>query len=274
MSPKAWVIFTIVFVLSGAILFYTFRDQFKSSEQLYMEAQNAGPKRAVQLYERLGEKTPIIQEYSRLWAAEETLHDPDTFDELRSITASHPLSPAAYHAYIVIARQNADLDPFVTESAYRQALELDDNPALRLELARFLEENGDLDKAYIEYLNLLKDVPDSFEGMRRTGQNPVLVAQDLIKATYFSDALEMLQEEDHPNGTLLNAKALFGLQRYEEALADFDRVVEINPESNWNHYQRFLLHHLFDNLKLAEEDLEKAKEIYLKFQKNFSQYFC
>jgi tetratricopeptide (TPR) repeat protein len=194
MFPKAWVMFTLVFVLSGAILFYAFRDQFKSSEQLYMEAQEAGPKRAVQLYERLGEEKPIIQEYTHLWAAEETLHDPDTIDELRNITASHPLSPAAYQAYIVIARQNAELDPYVTESAYRQALELDDSPALRLELARFLEENGDLDKAYIEYRNLLKDVPDSFEGMRRTGQNPELVAQDLIEATYFSDALEMLQD--------------------------------------------------------------------------------
>jgi len=162
MFPKTWVIFPLVFVLSGAILFYAFRDQFKSPEQLYLEAHDAGPNRAVQLYERLAEKEPIIQEYTRLWAAEETLHDPDTFDELRSITASHPLSPAAYHAYIVIARQNADLDPYITESAYRQALDLDDNSALRLELARFLEENGDLDKAYIEYLNLLKDVPDSF----------------------------------------------------------------------------------------------------------------
>jgi len=230
MSPKAWVIFTIVFVLSGAILFYTFRDQFKSSEQLYMEAQNADPKRAVQLYERLAEKEPIIQEYTQLWAAEETLHDPDTFDELRSITASHPLSPVAYHAYIVIARKNADLDPYITESAYRQALELDDNPALRLELARFLEENGYLDKAYIEYLNLLKDMPDSFEGMRRTGQNQELVAQDLIKATYFSDALEMLQGEDHPNEALLNAKALFGLQRYEEAQVAYSEWLGKNPD--------------------------------------------
>jgi len=230
MFPKTWVIFPLVFVLSGAILFYAFRDQFKSPEQLYLEAHDAGPNRAVQLYERLAEKEPIIQEYTRLWAAEETLHDPDTFDELRSITASHPLSPAAYHAYIVIARQNADLYPFVTESAYRQALELDDNPALRLELARFLEENGDLDKAYIEYRNLLKDVPDSFEGMRRTGQNPVLVAQDLIKATYFSDALEMLQDKDHPNEALLNAKALFGLQRYEEAQVAYNEWLGKNPD--------------------------------------------
>ena len=72
MFPKAWVIFTLVFVLSGAILFYAFRDQFKSPEQLYLEAQEAGPKRAVQLYERLGEEKPIIQEYTHLWAAEET----------------------------------------------------------------------------------------------------------------------------------------------------------------------------------------------------------
>ena len=229
-SPKVWVIFTLVFILSGAILFYAFRDQFKSPEQLYLEAQKADPKRAVQLYERLAEKEPIIQEYTQLWAAEETLHDPDTFDELRSITASHPLSPAAYQAYIVIARQNADLDPFVTESAYRQALELDNDLALRFELARFLEENGDLDKAYIEYRNLLNDVPDSFEGMRRTGQNPVLVAQDLIEATYFSDALEMLQDKDHPNGILLNAKALFGLQRYEEAEVAYNEWLDKNPD--------------------------------------------
>ncbi|MFC2053792.1 transglycosylase SLT domain-containing protein [Chloroflexota bacterium] len=230
MFTKTWIMITLVFLLSGAILFYTFRDEFKSPAQLYLEAQEASPKRAVQLYERLGEKKPIIQEYANLWAAEETLHDPDTFDGLWSITASYPLSPAAYQAYIVIARQNSDLYPFVSESAYRQALELDDKPALRLELARFLEENGDLDKAYIEYRNLLKDVPDSFEGMRRTGQDPVLVAEDLIKATYFSDALEMLQDKDHPNGTFLSAKALYGLQRYEEAGDAYSEWLGKNPD--------------------------------------------
>ena len=113
--------------------------------QLYRQAQAAGPERAAELYARLAEKAPALREYARLWTAEAQMPDLEATahaagpDRFRPREAPWPrprtsASRARYYAGIE-APQAAD--------EYRAALDLYDNVALRLELARHLEGQGD-----------------------------------------------------------------------------------------------------------------------------------
>jgi soluble lytic murein transglycosylase len=217
-------------LFAGAILVWTFRDYLRSPQALYREAQGANPQRAVVLYERLAERLPQIEEYARLWAAEAAMPHVDALRTLRVVEDFRPQSPAAYHAHIAIARYYASIEAPQAEDAYRAALALHDTVALRLELARCLEEQGDDDGAYAEYLHILSERPDAFAGMRRTGQDPLAVAEDLNAATYYSDALETLRGTDDPGALPLRAQALAGLGRYEEAQGAYQTWLEEMPD--------------------------------------------
>jgi soluble lytic murein transglycosylase len=210
------VILAGVVLLSLAIL-WAFRDDLRSPRALYREAQSAGPQRAAVLYERLAERLPQIEEYARLWGAERMKPDLEAMRTLQTIAAFRPQSPAAYQAHIAIARHYASTEAPAAEDEYRAALALDDSVALRQELARYLEEQGDEEEAYVEYRQILKEQADAFSGMRRTGQDPLAVAQDLNAATYYSDALETLRGIDDPEALPLRAQALAGLGRNGEA---------------------------------------------------------
>ncbi|MFC2025885.1 transglycosylase SLT domain-containing protein [Chloroflexota bacterium] len=228
---SVWIILGILAILGAIMSLFIFRDEFKTPERLYSEAQDANPGRALQLYNRLADELPQLSTFSRLWAAGKNPPDPQIMNDLRAITALYPQSLEAYHAYLDIARLNAVQKPQLAESAYRQALRLNDSSALRLELAQFLEENGDLDKAILEYRALLSDVPDAFVGMRRTGHDPIKLAGRLIDATYFSDALEVLHNSIDPAAVPLTAQAHFGLAQYEEAETAYALWLENDPNN-------------------------------------------
>jgi soluble lytic murein transglycosylase len=220
----------LVGLLVGGVLLWTFRDYLRSPEALYHEAQGARPERAAVLYERLAEKVPQIEEYARLWAAEAAMPDVEALHTLRAVVAFRPQSPAAYQARIAMARHYASLEAPEAEDEYRAALVLHDLVALRLELARYLEEQGDDEGAYAEYLHILGKQPDAFAGMRRTGQDPLAVAEDLNAATYCSDALETLRGNDDPEALPLRAQVLTGLGRYEEAETAYRTWLEEMPD--------------------------------------------
>jgi soluble lytic murein transglycosylase len=129
-----------------------------------------------------------------------------------------------------MARHYASIEALEAKDAYRAALALNGTVALRLELARYLEERGDNEGAYAEYLDILDEQPDAFAGMRRTGQDPLAVARDLNAATYYSDALETLRGLDDPEALPLRAQALAGLARYEEAEAIYQAWLEEMPD--------------------------------------------
>lgn len=217
-------------LFAGAILVWTFRDYLRSPQALYREAQGARPERAAVLYERLAEKLPQIEEYARLWAAEVAMPDLEAMRTLQAIVAFRPQSPAAYQAHIAIARHYASLEAPEAEDEYRAALALNDTVTLRLELARYLEEQGDDEGAYAEYLHLLDEQPDAFAEMRRIGPDPLVVAEDLNAATYYSDALETLRGMDDPEALPWRARALSGLGRYEEAEAAYQAWLEEMPD--------------------------------------------
>jgi soluble lytic murein transglycosylase len=214
----------ILGLVAGVALLWLFRDPLRSPQALYHEAQGANPGRAAVLYERLGQKLPHIEEYARLWAAEAAMPDREAMQALATIIAFRPQSPAAYQAHIAMARHYASIEAPQAEEAYRAALALNDTLALRLELARHLEAQGDDEGAYAEYLHLLGQQADAFAGMR------LVVAEDLVAATYYTDALETLTEIDAPEALPLRAQALSGLGRTEEAEATYRDWLEENPD--------------------------------------------
>lgn len=236
-SLKQWgVAVGLLTVLFGVILIWIFWDDLRSPQALYREAQHAEPERATVLYKRLAEKLPQIEEYTQLWAAEAAMPNLEAMRTLQTIIAFRPQSPAAYQAHLAIARHYANLEAPQAEESYRAALALNDTLALRLELAHYLEEQGDNEGAYAEYHHLLdyRNIPekraDAFAGMRRTGQNPLTVAKDLIAATYFTDALEALRNSDDVAALPLRAQALTALGRYDEAEMDYRAWLKEMPD--------------------------------------------
>jgi soluble lytic murein transglycosylase len=221
---------TLVLVLVGAALLWGLRDDLRSPQALYREAQGAERERAAALYAHLAERMPHIEEYARLWEAEATMPDVEALRTLQAVVAFRPQGPAAYRAHLAMARYYAGIEASEAEDAYRAALALHDTVALRLELARHLEERGDDAGAYSEYRLILGERPDAFAGMRRTGGDPLAVAEDLINATWYSDALETLRGVDDLEALPLRAQALAGLGRYEEAEAAYRAWLEEEPD--------------------------------------------
>jgi soluble lytic murein transglycosylase len=216
--------------LAALILVGTFRHYLLLPDALYREAQSAPPERAALLYARLGEVLPQIEEYARLWAAQASMPDIEALRTLRAVVAFGPQSPAAYEAHLVMARYYANIEAPVAEDEYRAALALYDTVATHIELARHLEERGDYAGAYAEYLEILGEQPDAFSGMRRTGEDPLEVAEDLNAAFYYSDAVETLRGIDDTSAWTLRAKALSGLGRYEEAAEGYEAWLEEMPD--------------------------------------------
>ena len=217
-------------LLIGLIVAWVFRDYWRSPQALYAEAQRARPQRAAVLYGRLAERLPQIEEYAHLWAAEATMPDLESLRTLQAVADFRPQSPAAYEAHVALARHLAALEAPSAVDEYRAALDVHDTVALRLELARYLEEQGDNESAYAEYRRILGDRPDAFDGMRRTGPDPLQVAEDLNAASYYSDALETLREVEAPEALPLRAEALAGLGRDAEAEATYRAWLEEAPE--------------------------------------------
>jgi len=229
-SRRVSVIAIFAVLLTSAVLLWVFRDELRSPQALYREARRARPERATALYARLAKRLPQIEEYARLWAAEAAMPDLDATRTLQTVVAFRPQSSAAYQVHIILARYYAGVEAPEAEDEYRAALALHDTVALRLELARYLEEQGDDDRAYAEYLRVLGDRPDAFAGMRRTGSDPLAVAKDLNTATYYSDALETLRGINDAQALPLRAQALAGLGRYEEAEAVYQAWLEESPD--------------------------------------------
>jgi soluble lytic murein transglycosylase len=154
----------------------------------------------------------------------------DAVRTLQAVIAYRPQSPAAFRAHLALARHYAAIEAPEAEEQYRAALALDETVALRLELARYLEEQGDDEAAYAEYRLLLRDRPDAFAGMRRTGADPLVVAEALVDATWYSDALEHLREVNDPKAIPLRARALEGLGRHLEAATLYRAALDLDPD--------------------------------------------
>ena len=220
----------VIALVAGAFASWHYRDYLRSPQQLYREAQAASPERAAELYGHLADKLPALQEYARLWTAEAQMPDFEAMRTLQALIDFEPQSPLAREAHTARARYYAGIEAPEAAGEYRAALDLYESVALRLELPRHLEQEGDAAGAYAEYRTLLSLQPDAFEGMRRTGGDPLAVAQDLISATFYTDGLETLQGISDPKALPLRAQAYAGDGQYEEAKAAFQAWLQLNPD--------------------------------------------
>jgi len=223
---------------------------------LYKEAQEADLVTAQALYCRLSEGFPEISEYFLLASARAAMPDVEAVQELKSIIDYRPHSPAAFEAHLILARYYASLGEKEAEVEYEKALELESSPPLRLEFARYLEEEGRTEESYQKYKALLSSYPAAFVDMRRTATYPLVLAADLNAALYFSDALESLRLIDEPNS--LRARALEGLGRYEEARGEYQAWLEGDPEDG---EARLGWARTLARLGYAEEALEEYQKV-------------
>ncbi len=239
-----WLLVLALFLaLAGLAAFaWTQRAGLRTPVELYRTAEAARPAQAGPLYEQLGEKLPEINEYAALWAAASAMPDLAAVGTLQDVIALRPQSPAAYEAHVALARYYAGsggtqaaqqagprAGPEAKEQ-YLAALALNDDEALRLELARRLEEWGDDQGAYAQYVRLLNRLPDAFQGVRRSGHDPLVVAKDLIAAGYNSDAVDALRADADPEVLPLRAQALAGLGRAPEAETAYRQWLASNPD--------------------------------------------
>ncbi len=223
---------------------------------LYAQAQEADLTTAQAIYSRLSEGFPEISEYFLLASARAAMPDVEAVQELKSIIDYRPHSLVAFEAHLILARYYASLGDKEAEGQYRKALELESSPALRLEFARHLEEEGRTEEAYQEYKALLSSYPAAFVDMRRIATHPLVLASDLNAALYFSDALESLRLVDEPNSP--RARALEGLGRYEEARVEYQAWLEGNPEDG---EARLGLARTLRRLGYVEEALEEYRKV-------------
>ncbi len=180
---------------------------------------------------RLAIEFPEAEEYLLLLQARMEMPSLDAVTTLNGIIDLRPRSPAAYEAHLTLARHWAVLGDPEADEAYGAALELNANLETQLEWADHLESTGRPDEAYEVYAQMLREYPEAFVGMRRLAQDPIVLAQDLVSATFFSDALEVLRGTRGPDADRLRARALSGLGRFEEALPLFEQWLELEPDS-------------------------------------------
>lgn len=200
------------------------------AESAPIDAQTLDGQETAALYAERSQGMPSISEYNRLWTAKAAMPDIDAVRDLHDVIDYRPQSPAAYQAYVILARTYAEQEAPNATDNYRAALALDDNVTLRLELAHYLETQGDRAGAYAEYHAILNRQPDAFADMRRTGPDPLQTAADLNKALYYTDVLETLRAVDAPAALPLRAQAYMGLGRYAEAATAYRTQIRSNPD--------------------------------------------
>jgi soluble lytic murein transglycosylase-like protein len=218
-------------VAAGATLVWQFRDRIRSAKDLYGEAQAAAPRRAAQLYDLLAQRAPAIEEYWRLWAAEKRLPAYDAVAALNEVARYRPDSPAAYEAHLALARYYARIESPDTVAQYKAALALDNTVAVRLELARYLEEQQALPEAYQQYLLMLgRDRPDAVSDLRRTGPDALTIARDLLSRQYCRDVLDVLRGIRGVEVPCLRAEAYRCLGQEKEAAVEQQACLETSQD--------------------------------------------
>ena len=228
---RAYLLLIVLLVLTG-LLIWTQRDAFRTDRALYREARAAPPSRAGPLYAQLARRLPTIEEYARLWFAQGNLPSMDAVAALDDVIRHRPDSPAAYLAHLALARYYARLESPDTVDAYEAALSLEDTAEVRLELARYLEEQNATAGAYRQYQALLgRERPDAFEGMRRTAASPQAVAEDLYGSGFCSDVIDVLRDDESCEARCLRARALRCLGESDAADAEGVRCADCTADT-------------------------------------------
>jgi len=213
-----WALLALTLVASGLALGWPHRQRLRSDEALWRAAQEATGDEAAALYALLDERIPELGSYWLLWSAQARLPHPNAVADLVAAAQARPDSPVAFEAYVSLARHYAGIESPQTVTAYQEALKLDDRADIRLELARYLEEQRSFTGAYRQYSTLLGSArADAFGDMRRTAPDTLTLARDLLARGYRTDVLDVLHGVASCDADCLRAQALSGLGRADEA---------------------------------------------------------
>lgn len=205
---------------AGAVLWLKpgLLDRWRSTPELYRMAQAASIERREEIYTRLEERLPELRGFFLLQRG-----------ELDEALRAQPHSLLAQEAHLARARQTRRSGGDASRH-YRAALQLLDDPALRLEYALHLEELGRREEAYRVHRELLSVFPEAFADLRRLAPDPIQAAADLVEATYYADALETLEGMAHPRAGRLRGLALLGLGRFDAAEPELRTYLEAEPD--------------------------------------------
>lgn len=142
-----------------------------------------------------------------------------------------------YRASVELARRlgEAGEDPL---PLYLRALSLHDSPALRRELALFLERNGRYGEAGEQFLAALPDA-SALKSLRRL-MDPASLAAELLDRKLYEDAAREIEsasvDVEHDDLERHYLRALVGMERYDEALPRLRDYCERTPsdvEMGW-----------------------------------------
>ncbi|MEZ6189172.1 MAG: tetratricopeptide repeat protein [Planctomycetota bacterium] len=136
---------------------------------------------------------------------------------------------------------------------------------LELERGRVFLAQGDLDQAEATFTRQLKADPNYIDARLELG-----VVQDrrgrtaealksFASVVNFLDA--PLERRQQVRAHLLRGQTLFGTSRYEEALDDFHRVIELQEDSFEGYVWRGRAQHMLGNYGEARKDLREAVEL-------------
>jgi len=181
-------------------------------------AREASPHQAARLYALIARRYPVLEPYAALWTAERALPGAEAVRTLHDLAQYLPDGPVASGAHVALARYYARIESPETVNEYQAALTVDDRADIRLELARYLEEQASPSGAYGQYLRLLGDGrDDALPGARRTAPGPVALAQELLNRGYLHDVLDVLYGADECQASCLRAEAYRGLGQDDDA---------------------------------------------------------
>ena len=170
-------------------------------------------------------------------------------------------------SYLHQARAYAEQDQFDEALAsLSRGLERDPEASdLELERGRVFLAKGALDEAEATFAKQLEANPNDIDARLELGvvQDRRGRSEEALKSfTSVVNFLEApLERRQQVRAHLLRGQTLFGVERYEEALDDFHRVIELKEDSFLGYVWRGRAEHMLGSYEEALTDLREAVEL-------------